>query len=71
MPVDDGLDSKQMLQIHLTVIMIVNRPAFRRQLKTGHGLRLGQVAELHVRVALLNRFAQLGRPATMYMAAMA
>jgi hypothetical protein len=30
-----------------------------------------QVAELHVRVALLNRFAQLGRPTTVPVVAMA
>jgi hypothetical protein len=30
-----------------------------------------QVVELHVRVALLNRFTQFGRPATVPVAAMA
>jgi hypothetical protein len=30
-----------------------------------------QVVELHVRVALLNRFTQLGRPTTVPVAAMA
>ena len=32
---------------------------------------VGQVVELHVRVALLNRFTQLGRPTTVPVAAMA